>query len=36
MSAAILSYVDTVSFGITPDYESSPDLGVFTARQLPG
>jgi hypothetical protein len=36
MSVAILSHVDTVSFGITADYESSPDLGVFTAGQLPG
>jgi hypothetical protein len=29
ISVAILSYVDTVSFGVTADYESSPDLGVF-------
>jgi hypothetical protein len=35
ISAAILSYVATVSSGITADYESSPDLGVFITRQLP-
>jgi hypothetical protein len=27
---AILSYVDTVSFGVTADYASFPDLDVFT------
>jgi WS/DGAT/MGAT family acyltransferase len=30
VSVAILSYVDTVSFGVTADYGSSPDLAVFT------
>ena len=30
ISVAILSYVDSVSFGITADYESAPDLDVFT------
>jgi WS/DGAT/MGAT family acyltransferase len=30
ISAAILSYVDTVSFGVTADYDSAPDLDVFT------
>jgi hypothetical protein len=35
ISAAILSYVATASSGIIADYESSPDLGVFTARRLP-
>jgi diacylglycerol O-acyltransferase / wax synthase len=30
ISVAILSYVDTVSFGVTADYDSSPDLNVFT------
>ena len=30
VSVAILSYVDTVSFGVTADYDSSPDLDVFT------
>ena len=29
ISVAILSYVDTVSFGVTADYGSSPDLDVF-------
>lgn len=29
ISVAILSYVDTVSFGVTADYDSSPDLDVF-------
>jgi diacylglycerol O-acyltransferase / wax synthase len=29
LSVAILSYVDTVSFGVTADYESVPDLDVF-------
>lgn len=24
------SYVDTVSFGVTADYDSAPDLDVFT------
>jgi diacylglycerol O-acyltransferase len=28
LSVAILSYVDTVSFGVTADYESVPDLDV--------
>ena len=31
ISVAILSYVDTVSFGVTADYDSSPDLDVFVA-----
>jgi hypothetical protein len=31
LSVAILSYVDTVSFGVTADYESVPDLNVFAA-----
>jgi diacylglycerol O-acyltransferase / wax synthase len=31
ISIAIVSYVDSVSFGITADYESAPDLDVFTA-----
>ena len=31
LSVAILSYVDTVSFGVTADYESVPDLDVFAA-----
>jgi hypothetical protein len=30
VSVAILSYVDTVSFGVTADYGSSPDIAVFT------
>jgi diacylglycerol O-acyltransferase / wax synthase len=30
IAVAILSYVDAVSFGVTADYDSSPDLGVFT------
>ena len=30
ISVAILSYVDTVSFGVTADHESAPDLDVFT------
>jgi len=30
ISVAILSYVDTVSFGVTADYDSAPDLDVFT------
>jgi diacylglycerol O-acyltransferase / wax synthase len=30
ISVAILSYVDSVSFGITADYDSLPDLDVFT------
>jgi hypothetical protein len=30
ISVAILSYVDTVSFGVTADYDSSADLDVFT------
>ena len=30
ISVAILSYVDTVSFGVTADSGSSPDLDVFT------
>jgi diacylglycerol O-acyltransferase / wax synthase len=29
ISVAILSYVDTVSFGVTADYASSPDLDLF-------
>jgi hypothetical protein len=29
ISVAILSYVDAVSFGVTADYDSSPDLDVF-------
>ena len=29
ISVAILSYVDTVSFGVTADYDSSSDLDVF-------
>jgi diacylglycerol O-acyltransferase len=29
ISVAILSYVDTVSFGVTADYDSSPDLDIF-------
>jgi diacylglycerol O-acyltransferase / wax synthase len=29
ISVAILSYVDTVSFGVTADYDSTPDLDVF-------
>ena len=29
ISVAILSYVDTVSFGVTADYDSSPDLDTF-------
>jgi len=29
ISAAILSYVDTVSFGVTADHDSLPDLDVF-------
>jgi diacylglycerol O-acyltransferase len=29
ISIAILSYVDSVSFGVTADYDSSPDLDVF-------
>jgi diacylglycerol O-acyltransferase / wax synthase len=31
ISVAILSYVDTVSFGVTADYDSSPDLDLFVA-----
>ena len=31
ISVAILSYVDTVSFGVTADYDTSADLNVFTA-----
>jgi diacylglycerol O-acyltransferase / wax synthase len=31
LSVAILSYVDTVSFGVTADAGCSPDLDVFTA-----
>ncbi len=31
LSVAILSYVDTVSFGVTADYDAAPDLDVFTA-----
>jgi diacylglycerol O-acyltransferase / wax synthase len=30
VSVAILSYVDTVSFGVTADYDSSPDLDFFS------
>ena len=30
ISVAILSYFDTVSFGVTADYDSSADLNVFT------
>jgi diacylglycerol O-acyltransferase / wax synthase len=30
VSVAILSYVNTVSFGVTADYDSSPDLDFFT------
>lgn len=30
ISVAILSYVDSVSFGITADYDFLPDLDVFT------
>ena len=30
ISVAILPCVDTVSFGVTADYDSSPDLNVFT------
>jgi hypothetical protein len=29
-TTSILSYVDSVSFGVTADYESAPDLDVFT------
>ena len=29
ISVAILSYVDSVSFGVTADYDSLPDLDVF-------
>ena len=29
ISVAILSYIDTMSFGVTADYDSSPDLDVF-------
>ena len=29
ISVAILSYVDTVSFGVTADHDSSPDLDIF-------
>jgi hypothetical protein len=28
LSVAILSYLDSVSFGVTADYESVPDLDV--------
>ena len=31
ISIAILSYLDDVSFGVTADYESLPDLDVFAA-----
>jgi diacylglycerol O-acyltransferase / wax synthase len=31
ISVAIVSYVDTVAFGVTADYDSSPDLDVFVA-----
>jgi diacylglycerol O-acyltransferase len=31
ISIAIVSYVDNVSFGVTADYDSAPDLDVFTA-----
>jgi hypothetical protein len=31
ISVAILSYLDHVSFGITADYESVPDLDVLAA-----
>jgi diacylglycerol O-acyltransferase / wax synthase len=31
LSVAILSYVDTVSFGVTADFDAAPDLDVFTA-----
>ena len=31
ISVAILSYVNTVSFGVTADYDSAPDLDVFVA-----
>jgi hypothetical protein len=30
ISIAILSYLDTVSFGVTADYDSAPDLDAFT------
>jgi diacylglycerol O-acyltransferase / wax synthase len=30
ISVAILSYLDTVSFGVTADYDSAPDLDTFT------
>jgi diacylglycerol O-acyltransferase len=30
VSVAILSYVNTISFGVTADYDSSPDLDFFT------
>ncbi len=30
LSVAILSYVDTVSFGVTADYDATPDLDTFT------
>ena len=30
ISIAILSYLDTVSFGVTADYDSAPDLDTFT------
>jgi hypothetical protein len=30
ISVAILSYVDTVCFGVTADYDTSADLNVFT------
>jgi len=30
LSVAILSYVDTVSFGVTADYDAAPDLDTFT------
>ena len=29
ISVAILSYVDSVSFGVIADYDSLPDLDVF-------
>jgi diacylglycerol O-acyltransferase len=29
ISVAILSYVDTISFGVTADHDSTPDLDVF-------
>ena len=29
IAVAIFSYLDTVSFGVTADYDSLPDLNVF-------